>query len=152
MKKVISIFLLLLMLVIGMHPVLAMHYCAGELYSFGVLSNEIEESCCGDMEMPQQEDNSCHTTPNAQENNVLPSHENCCDIQQIELSTDDYQHQVQQFNLNKLLPSYENVWLVLNMLIPTENDGITKISQYFPPGGLSLQNVDLLTYICIYRI
>lgn len=55
MKKVISIFLLLLMLVIGgAHPVLAMHFCAGELYSFGVLNNEIEESCCEDMEMPQQ--------------------------------------------------------------------------------------------------
>lgn len=153
MKKVISIFLLLLMLVIGTHPVLAMHYCAGKLYSFGVLSNEIEKSCCEDMEeVPQQEDNSCHTTSKAQEHNVLLSHENCCDIQKIELSTDDYQHQVQQFNLNNVLPSFEHVWLAPYLLIPTEDEGITKTGQYFPPGGLSLQNVDLLTYICIYRI
>lgn len=152
MKKAISIFLLLLMLVIGTHPVLAMHYCAGELYSFGVFSNEIEKSCCEDMEIPQQEDNSCHTTSNAQEHNILLSHENCCDIQKVELYTDEYQYQVQQCNLNNVLPSVEHVWLALNLLIPTENEGITKNSQYFPPGGFSLQNIDLLTYICIYRI
>lgn len=152
MKKVISIFLLLLMLIIGAHPVIAMHYCAGELYSFGVLDNEIEKSCCEDMEMPQQDDNACHTTSNIQEDNIMPSHENCCDIQKVELSTDDYQHQVQQFNLSNILPSYENVWLALNLLIPTENEGVTKTSQYFPPGGFSLHNIDLLTYICIYRI
>lgn len=152
MKRIISIFLLLLMLVIGTHPVLAMHYCTGELYSFGVFNNEVEKSCCEDMEMPQQEDDSCHTTSDAQESNILPSHENCCDIQKVELSTDDYHHQAQQFNLNNVLPSFENVWMALYLLIPTENEGITKTSQYFPPGGLSLQNIDLLTYICIYRI
>lgn len=152
MKKVISIFLLLLMLVIGTHPVLAMHYCAGELYSFGVLNNEIEESCCEDMEMPQQENDSCHSNQNAQEYNILPSHENCCDIQKIEFSTDDYQYQAQQFYLNNVLPTFESVWLALNLLIPTNNEGITKTSQYFPPGGFSLHNIDLLTYICIYRI
>lgn len=140
------------MLVIGIHPVLVMHYCAGELYSLEVFNNEIERSCCEDMEMPQQEDNSCHTTSDAQKSNMLPFHKNCCDIQKVELSTDDYQCQPQQFNLNNVLPSFENVWMALYLLIPKDNVGITKTAQYFPPGGLSLQNIDLLTYICIYRI
>jgi hypothetical protein len=138
------------MLVIGTHPVLAMHYCAGKLYSFGGLSNEIEKSCCKDMEIPQQEGNSCHTIQNTQEHNILISHKNCCDIQKVELSTDDYQ--VQQYNLNNVLPSVEHVWLALNLLIPTKNEGITKTGQYFPPGSFSLQHIDLLTYICTYRI
>jgi len=141
------------MLVVGTHPVLAMHFCAGELYSFGVLNSDIEKSCCGEMEISQQEDDSCHnTTQKTQEhnNNILPSHENCCDIQKVEFSTDDYQ--VQQFNLSKILLSFENVWFTLNLLIPTEIDDTTKNSQNFPPGGFSLLNIDLLTYICIYRI
>lgn len=151
MKKVISIFLLLMMLVVGTHPVLAVHFCAGEFYSFGVLTNDTEKSCCEGMEIPQHEDDFCHTTQNTQEHNILPSHQNCCDTQKIELSTDDYQHPVRQLNLNNVLPSFENVWMVLYLLIPTEKNS-NNTRQYFPPGGLSLQGIDLLAYMCIYRI
>lgn len=152
MKKVISISLLLIMLVIGAHPVLAMHYCAGELYSFGVLSNEIEESCCEDMEIPQQESNSCHIMQNTKQYKILLSHDDCCNIQKVELFTDNYQRQIQHFDLNNILPSFENVWLTLSLPTSTEKDGTVKIGQYFSPGGFNLQNTDLLTYICIYRI
>jgi hypothetical protein len=140
------------MLVIGIRPVLAMHFCAGELYSFEVLSNEIEKSCCEDTGIPQQDDDSCHTAPNEQEHSILLSHDNCCDIQKVEFSTDDYLLQVQQYNLNNVLPSFETVCLAFDLFIPVENEGITKHSQYFPPGDFGLHNVDLLTYICIYLI
>lgn len=149
------------MLVVGAHPVLAMHFCEGNLYSVGVLNNDIEKSCCTDnMEgMPQPEKaDSCSTgasdTASHQEESVLSkSNDNCCDIQKIKISTDDYQRQERQLNRGHLLPSFDNVWFTLNYILNSiEPDNTVEIKRTFPPGGLTKQHVDLLTYICIYRI
>lgn len=152
MRKIISIFLLLLMMVIGAHPVLAMHFCGGELYSFGILSNEVEDSCCEYINAPQEANSSCDIDTNTQDSKRLLSHKDCCNIQKVELSTDEYQNQTQQFSLNKILPSFQYICLALNLLIPTDNGNVTKTNQNFPPGGFCLQNTDLLSYICTYQI
>ncbi len=160
MKRIVSIFLLLLMLVVGAHPVLAMHFCEGNLHSVGILDNDIEKSCCDDMaNMPQyNEPQSCcaensDATSHHKESGLSKSHEDCCDIQKIKISTDDYQRQERQLNTNHILLSFDNVWFTLNYIINSiEPDNTVEVRQTFPPGGLINQHVDLLTYICIYRI
>lgn len=154
MKKVISIFLLLLMLVVGTHPVLAMHFCAGELYSFNVSNLTVEKACCAAMnDNPTHQDkDTCHDDQDSQSKKALLSHKSCCNIQKVELSTDSYQHQLQKLNLNNIFPSFENIWLVLNTLIPTKSEDITETNQNFSSRGLYLSNTKLLTFICIYRI
>lgn len=155
MKKVISVFLLLLVLLIGIHPVLAMHFCGGELRSFEVLNTDIEKSCCKSMEMPQQEDEQSHwhdVAQHSQKHKTQLTHKGCCKTQTVELSTGDYQHQIQHFNLSNILPSFENVWLGLNFLFYIENENTVKTNQDFSPIGFSPQKIELLTYICIFRI
>jgi len=143
------------MLVVGVHPVLAMHFCAGDLYSVSLANdNQQDHSCCEGMkDMPKDD-----CANEAQSHDILPSSftgmdKNCCDFEQVELSTDDFNHQVQQFNLNNILPSFDNVWLVLHSIFNhIEPDNSAIVQHIFPPGGLNRLNTDLLTYICIYRI
>lgn len=159
MKRITAIFLLLIMVVVGAHPVLAMHFCEGNLYSVGILDDSMSKSCCAAMkDMPQPETDSCCSAAQAttsQEDNheAYKSHDDCCDIQKVQLSTDDYQHQDRQFNISHILPSLEHVWFTLNYMFNfVEPDTTVAIGQNFPPGGLNKQHIELLTYICIYRI
>lgn len=147
------------MLVVGAHPILAMHFCGGNLYSVGILDDTMNKSCCATMEnMAQPKNDSCcsddQTASSSQKNHQeYKSHDACCDIQKVQLSTDDYQHQDRQFNLSHILPSLEHVWFTLNYMFNfVEPNTTVSIGQTFPPGGLSKQHIDLLTYICIYRI
>jgi hypothetical protein len=138
MKKSISIVLLLVMLVAGAHPVLAFHFCGEELYSFGMAGSGVEESCCSAGEP-------------ATDDGISPSHTSCCDIQKISISTDDYQNQLPQSNYQPI--SLDHVWLAperLSNRIMPENPLLT--NNAFPPGGLAIQHIDILTGICIFRI
>ncbi len=147
------------MLVVGAHPVLAMHFCEGNLYSVGILDDTMNKSCCAVMQnMPQHKNNSCCSDQKEsisdQDTHQMPgSHDDCCDIQKVELSTDDYQHQDRQFSLSQILPSFNAIWFTLNYMFNfVEPDTTVTVQRTFPPGGLYTQNTDLLTYICIYRI
>jgi hypothetical protein len=138
MKKGISILLLLVMLVAGAHPVLAFHFCGGELYSFGIAGSGVEESCCSAGEP-------------ANASGISQSHTSCCDIQKISISTDDYQNQPQQINYQPV--SIDCIWLAperLSYRIMPEIPLLT--NNAFPPGGLAIQHMDILTGICIFRI
>lgn len=161
MKRIVSIFLLLLMLVVGAHPVLAMHFCEGNLYSVSILNNDIEKPCCAanmeSMSQPEETDSCCAENSDGkshqEESRLSKSHNDCCAIQKIKISTDDYQRQEKQLNIGHVIPSFDNVWFTLNYILNSiEPDNTIEIRQIFPPGGLTKQHIDLLTYICIYRI
>lgn len=80
-------------------------------------------------------------------------HHNCCDTEILKIATDDYQSQHQQIVLNKPLLSFDKMWFALASVFEVvESDDYTLVKDAFPPGGLYLQHVDILTYICIYRI
>ena len=138
MKKTLAIFLLQLMLVIGALPAVAMHFCGGELRAVGVFNDVAEQTCCSSASQP--------------EHGVSLRSEGCCDIQIVELTTDDYHHTAGQSDLNKILPLFKTVWQGANSLARVVDEGAIKTSSYFPPGGFGLHGVDLLTFICIYRI
>lgn len=152
MKKGLALFLLNIMALVTVQPVIAMHFCEGELYSWGLFASNDESSCC----QPGTKGHSCCGThssdnPNCSLNKAL---DDCCDFETIQVATDDYQKQIQEFNSDKLSLTFENVWLTLyNLLGGTIAEPNTLLLQNdFPPKGLFLQDVSLLTYICIYRI
>ena len=132
------------MIIIGIHPILSVHFCGGELHSFALLSDSAEKSCCASMADMAEE---AHT------HSITDLHHNCCDTQTLQIATDDYQSQQQQITLNKPLLSFDKVWFALASVFElVESDDYTLVKNAFPPGGLYLQHVDILTYICIYRI
>lgn len=46
MKKGLALFLLNIMALVAVQPVIAMHFCEGELYSWGLFASNDESSCC----------------------------------------------------------------------------------------------------------
>lgn len=146
------------MLVVGAHPTLAMHFCGGKLHSVDFVSDRAETSCCSGMmkDMPQENDQLCIAETSSSDNIQLSNtHNGCCNTQKIQISTDNYRHQSQQLNVANILPSFDNIWFTLNYMSisqSVESDNLTIVKHTFPPEGLDKQNIDLLTYICIYRI
>ena len=154
MRRIVSIILLLTMLVAGIQPVLAMHFCEGELRSVGLINNKQDHSCCGKI-TKMIEENCDNVSPFYKVTSSAYSGEEgtCCDFQQVKLSTDEFDRHLQQFNFNNIHPSFENVWLVpYSALNSLESEFPVTVQHTFPPGGLNKLHVDLLTYICTYRI
>ena len=154
MRRITSIFLLLIMLVTGAHPVLAMHFCEGELSSVNLINNMHDHSCCDKMAKMSDEDCDNKSRPHKSTSTSVSSvSDGCCHFEKVELSTDDFNYQQHQLNLNNIQLSFDNVWLtlysVLNYLVP---ESLVTVQHIFPPGGLNKLNLDLLTYICTYRI
>ncbi len=95
MKKVTAIFLLSLMLLLAVHPVLALHYCGDKLYSFSLVqATGNSHSCCCDV--IEQEGKCSHETNDIPTQKLYHScglsdmHNTCCNIQLLTLNTDDY--------------------------------------------------------------
>ncbi|MFC4675043.1 hypothetical protein [Dysgonomonas termitidis] len=155
MRRFISIFLSLIILVVGAHPVLAMHFCAGDLFSVNLTkANQQNHFCCEKMEnMPTEDCGSKSHSHHKPHSAFTEEHDNCCTFKQVKLSTDDFNHQIQQSSLNNILPSFFNVWFVLYSAVNyLESDSSVIVQHIFPPGGLDKLNIDLLAYICTYRI
>ncbi len=47
MRRVISLFFLLIMVAVGIHPMLTMHFCKGQLASVSIMKEA--KVCCVDM-------------------------------------------------------------------------------------------------------
>ncbi|KAA6314677.1 hypothetical protein EZS27_034743 [termite gut metagenome] len=145
MKRVVSIFLFLVILIIGLQPTLTIHFCGGELYSVDLMTGESVGLCCG----KNTDDTSNH---NHAKPLLTKPHTSCCHIQKIQISTDNYLRQA-RLNTTPVLPVYNNAWIVLNyMANRIESDNSFTIQHLFPPGGLNKQSIDVLAYMCIYRI
>ncbi|KAA6339807.1 hypothetical protein EZS27_012284 [termite gut metagenome] len=147
MRRIISILLIFVVLMAGAHPVFAIHFCGGKLYSVGLMTNESVRPCCG-------ENAATDTSYSGHTESLLftESHTSCCHIQKVQISTDDYQRQA-QLNTPPVLPAFDSAWIILNYISNwIEPDKSLIIQHLFPPGGLSRQNIDVLASICIYRI
>lgn len=159
MKKLIAILLFPIMMVFAIQPVIALHYCAGELQSLNLFARQTtldsspvhmanggnNHSCC-DSHQTETSRHDCewHATGDG-----------CCDIQILELTTDDYQNNKVEQPVSRFLSlSIDNMGAILARLLKL-SDPVTNIRTThpdFPPEGLFLKDVSLLTYICIYRI
>lgn len=158
MNRTTAIFLLPLMMIFAIRPVIALHYCAGELQSLNMFTQQTStaislppvenpmnnHSCC-DSHKPEtgRHDYEWHTPGNR-----------CCDTELLELTTDDYQNKSEQQASRLFSLSIDNVQAVLSGLFKLSDlkTDIPIPHPDFPPEGLFLKDVSLLTYICIYRI
>jgi hypothetical protein len=158
MKKFTAILLLLFMLTSTVQPVLAMHYCGDKLHSFSLLQNNFNTSGCCEENTTRENNNplqSQHPIGDPNHHSTLDdTHASCCKIQLLKPSTDDYQTKNEQPVSRIASLSYEGVAALLIPLFKLSDTEINTLSffQDFPPKGLFLQDVSLLTYICIYRI
>ena len=138
-------------------PVIAMHYCMGELHSFNLYQYHETSSLCPEHGMSGETDTGlacCAQVSTPAQHVYTPSTDNCCDDTLLELSTDDYQNKTEPF-ISRVIPNpvTEGMMLLGNVLNPSvpETDNPPSL-QGFPPEGLFLKDIPIFTYICIYRI
>jgi hypothetical protein len=143
MRQVISIFLLIVIASVGVRPVFVGHYCGDKLYAAGLINYEMSKPCC----------KNAVADSSLQSDYPLIKSPACCRIQGIQISTDDYLHQIQPFNDIHAQPAFDHAWITLNDLLNRVKFDNSRIAQrLFPSGGISKQNMDLLTSICVFRI
>jgi hypothetical protein len=130
------------MATVGVHPVFVRHYCGDKLYAAGLINYDMSKPCC----------ESAFTDRSSQSGYSLIKPSVCCHIQGLQISTDDYLHQ-QQLGVIHILSAFDSVWITLNDLLGRVKFNKSLIAlRLFPPGGISKQNIDLLTSICVFRI
>lgn len=139
MKRSTAIFSLIIMLITAIQPVIAIHYCDYELNSLQIYqTNGVKDFCCDETENHE----------------LLISGDFCCETEMMKLSTDDYQTIAEQ-TVTRITPlSIDIAGLTLeNQVVESEPDFNTLTTTLkFPTKGLYLEDVSILTYICIYRI
>ena len=139
MKRFTAIFLFVVLLITSIQPIIAMHYCGDELNSFQLYqTNAIEDFCCDDLEHRE----------------AAISDSSCCETEVMKLSTDEYETKTVQPEVRISAISIDLLGrAIIDQLITTESDSNTLLTTLkFPPKGLYLDDVSILTYICIYRI
>jgi hypothetical protein len=142
MKRVISIFMLSLMVLTSAHATWLWHFCGNDLRSVGIAGEQVA-CCCGETA-------SNHEDETAGAQNMRQPFDSCCSDYTIKISTDDFSMQQQditsEINLQILYP----VLFLCNIEIKPDDYFI--VQHTFPPGGLAKQHVDILASICILRI
>lgn len=115
-----------------------MHYCADELSSLQIYQTKgIKDFCCDDTE----------------DHDVLISGNFCCETEILKLATDEYQRN-SELPVSRISSVSIDItgMALINQLIP-ESDPNTLLSTLkFPTTGHYLEDLSILTYICIYRI
>ncbi|MDD4777271.1 MAG: hypothetical protein PHV53_03170 [Fermentimonas sp.] len=139
MKRIIAIFSLIIMSIAAIQPVIAMHYCDDELRSLQIYqTNGIQDSCCDDTE----------------NHDLLISGDFCCETEMLELSTDEYQTKAEEPAV-RISPLSIDIYGItpVNLQFESDPDSDSILTTLkFPTKGLYLEDVSILTYICIYRI
>lgn len=149
MRRVISLFLLLLMALTTVQTTWTMHFCGGSLRYFGFATGE-SGCCCGSMTDDEgcEKENTADGTPS-----LHALLESCCSDYTFKVSTDDYCPQEQNVSVEaaqQLAPSVSFLSdYPLNVLEP-ESQAL--VQHVFPPGAYALSGSDLLSLICILRI
>lgn len=158
MKKIISINMLLILLVVSLQPAIAMHFCGGRLDSIDLFEPTEKTSCCEISNSASPTQHQCEVSysnlPDIYNFTVELISENCCDTQNIHFQTDDFQSEINQLSFNQLVRFIELPWLTIKKAageIET-NKVITTLSDAFPPNGLFIKVLTISTFICVFLI
>lgn len=138
MKRITAIFSLIIMMVTAIQPIIAMHYCGDKLHSLHIYGGNELNGCC-----------------DIADNKDSPEiGKNCCKTELVKLYTDDYQNKAEQFITRITTLNIEVAGTVVTERINLPEPYLKTFlsSLKFPPKGLYLNDVGILTYICIYRI
>jgi hypothetical protein len=109
------------------------------------MTDESAGLCCGKNMADRSYHN--HTEPL-----ITESYTSCCHIQKIQIDTDNYRRKA-QLDITPVLPVYANAWVTLiYMMNRIESAHSFNLQHLFPPGKLNKQNINVLAYMCSYRI
>ena len=148
MKRILTSLLLLLVLTISVHPIIAMHFCNGDLHSFSLVSKSETNTCCASSTISE------NITFEKYTNNIINSSESCCTFENVEIITDNFtvEHTnttVQKPNTFTLIHASVILDYLINLFTP---DAIIKSNHPISPIGLRSTTLKFLSYICVYRL
>ena len=148
MKRILTSILVLLVLTLSVHPILTLHFCQGELYSFTMNATNKADACCISSDVPESNKFNTLTT------NLIESSESCCSFQNVEIITDNFIVEHTNTTIQKPFSfSYLPVSGILNYLINLFTpDAIIKSNNPISPIGLYSTTLRFLSYICVYRL
>ena len=145
-------------MLIAIHPIVAMHFCSGNLHSHNLYTSIDNNHCCH----TSSEELLQHTYNFKALDIASPiycdSHEqmeteafSCCDFQVVEIPTKEYQAQSQEnLDIQPIIAELNDWFQQLNTDL---SDFLQEQKRNdFPPEGLFFQDINLLSYICILRI
>lgn len=136
MKRLVSIFLLLLMLAASVQPTLALHFCGGELHSVRLGGNLT--SCC----------KNARTIGDAE---GVFFQKACCANYQIDIHTDTFQPQDAATDIVPLVACISCLFSAL--MLPDTDGDFFAARLNVPPDSLTYPPpTDRLTQFCIFRI
>lgn len=140
-KKAFAILLLLIVAMFTLRPAIAMHFCMGEVHSFQFYQHQVT---CKEH---------APSAPASIQMYTLES-KSCCNDTFLELTTDAYENHT-KLSVARSHPSpvSESLFLVTYVYKqPIQEIELAPFPDEFPPGGRFLKDLDILVYICIYRI
>ncbi|MDD2475248.1 MAG: hypothetical protein PHI32_04950 [Dysgonamonadaceae bacterium] len=148
MKRVLTSILVLFVLTLSVHPILSLHFCKGELYSFTLNTKNETNACCSSSFT--NENNNFDTLSI----NLTESYESCCSFQKVEIVTDNFTLErtnttIQEPFSFSSFPMSAVVDYLINLFTP---DTIIKNNNHISPSGWYYTTLKFLSYICVYRL
>lgn len=148
MKRISTSILLLLVLTLSVHPIIAMHFCNGDLHSFTLVANNEADVCCVSSDISVSNNFDTLST------NFIDSSESCCSFKNVEIITDNFILEQTNTTIQKPITfSYLQASAILDYLINLFTpDAIIKSYNPVSHTGLHTSTLKFLSYICVYRL
>lgn len=137
------------------HPVVAMHYCGGEFHNIHLYQIDNNHSCCHteiEEVVAVTDANCCLLTQEVPTQKQIEDTFNsiCCEFEITQLSTDEFQNQLQQNHTTISIPSIILTFLInISEITKLPEINTINLKNFFPPTGLFLADIDLVSYICV---
>jgi hypothetical protein len=129
--------MIILMSFTAVHTTWAFHYCGNHLHSVGIAGSSAAKSCCCEQ---NEDDAACQLT-----------HTSCCSNQTLEIATDNFVQSQNSVSIGTDMV-FPVLFCEIYSLPGCANFNTSASIPVFPPGSPAKYGIDLLTFICIFRI
>lgn len=147
MRQILSFVLLLLMLIAGIQPTMAMHFCGNNLHLISLFEKENCTFCSIDTPSKDVAPICCNRF-SSESRDLIVTSESCCTDHQIELSTDQFHNQERFTVCNTIYPTINGIlYFVPSRLDILKINAQQNFNLEYPPKGFEYLNVDILTAI-----
>jgi hypothetical protein len=152
MKRSVAVFLLWMMALVAVQPTLAFHFCGENLYAIGFTAARENRCCC----MAEADETGCSAPeqPLSGDGGSVVSEpvESCCSNYIVALSTDDFQAPSGEFAIGEVSVVPPVCYFSGEISGISGRDGLPITQSVFPPGSFVKCHVDLLAFICVFKI
>ena len=148
MKRVVSSFMLAVLLLAAIEPTLAFHFCGGSFSSVGI-GKEIKSCCEGmaDVESAAYAEDREGSAP------VLSEPvKRCCSNYSVEFSTDKYQIPFITASFVDLKADFYPAICLFHVVFNGGNFALPLLQNLFPPGNTKICAANLHILHCVFRI